>query len=67
MIVGEFISENIGELFNREQKIRTQYIKFCKEHNKILKTRYSVDSGPLFVLEIIILNKDGNNGEIKSS
>jgi hypothetical protein len=67
MTVGEFISENIGELFTREQRIRTDYIKFCMEHDKILETRYLISANSLFILEIIILNKNGNNGEIKSS
>lgn len=67
MTVGEFIAEEIGELFKREHRIRLQYTKFCKEHEKILETRYCVNPDSLFVLQIIILNKNGNNGEIKSS
>ena len=67
MTVGEFMSEDIGELFTREQRIRTQYVKFCEQHSKILKTRYLITADSLFILEIIILNKNGNNGETKSS
>ena len=65
MIVGDFISEEIGELFIKEHRIMLQYIKYCKEHNKKLETRYCVLTGPLFLLQIIILDNNDNNGQIK--
>ena len=66
MIVGDFISEEIGELFTKEQRIKAQYIEYCALHRKKLDTRYCLLPGPLFLLQIIILNKDDDNGEIKS-
>ncbi len=60
MIVGDFISEEIGDLFIKEHRIMLQYIKYCKEHDKKLETRYCVLPGPMFLLQIIILNNDDN-------
>lgn len=64
MIVGEFISEEIGELFNREQRIVDQYKKYCCEHEKVLDNRYTIRPDSLFALEIII--KDDNDRQIEN-
>jgi hypothetical protein len=64
VIVGEFISDEIGELFNREQRIVDQYKKYCWEHGKVLDNRYSLRPDSLFALEIII--KDDDDRQVKS-
>jgi hypothetical protein len=61
MVIGEFKSEEIGELFKKEHRIRVQYTKFCKEHDRVLKTKYCVSPNSMFVLKIIILKKYDNN------
>lgn len=60
MIVGDFISEEIGELFIKEHRIMQQFVKYCKEHNKRLETKYCVMAGPMFLLQIIILDNDND-------
>ena len=65
MKIGEFFSDRLEKLFNREQRLLEQYESYCRQHNKILETNYLLAAKDLFILEISIINKDGNNGEIK--
>ena len=65
MKIGEFFSNSLEKLFNREQRLLEQYESYCRQHNKILEVNYILAAKDLFILEISIINKDGNNGEIK--
>lgn len=65
MVLGELISSNLIELFNREKVIKRRFKFFCRDHNKKFVVQYAIDDSnpPLFTLKIKLEN--GNNGEIK--
>jgi len=69
MLIGEFRSSDLGELFKREERLRDSYEFYCRQHNKNISFTYCTLASTLFQLEIFI-NKNtdnGNNGEIKGS
>ena len=66
MKIGEFISDNLEKLFNREERLLEQYKLYCRQHNKELDITYFLAARNLFILEIYINDKYGNNGEIES-
>jgi hypothetical protein len=65
--IGEFISDNLEKLFNREERLLEQYEFYCRQHSKELQITYCLAARNLFILEIYINDKHGNNGEIKDS
>ena len=68
MKIGEFISDDFGKLIKREQDLTKRFFNYCRQHKKTFETKFCITTADpvLFVLEIIITNKDGNNGEIKN-
>jgi hypothetical protein len=66
--IGEFISEDLGKLFRREQGLANSFKSYCAKHNKIFETSICMSASDpvLFTLQIRIKNKDNNdnNGEI---
>jgi hypothetical protein len=69
MLIGEFRSSDLGELFKRERRLRESYEVYCRQHSKNINFKYCTLANALFQLEIFInKNRDnGDNGEIKSS
>ena len=61
--VGDFISNDLGELFKKEKRLLLQFEDYCRQHNKSIQLRYYVAADDLFILKIKL--KNGNNGEIK--
>jgi hypothetical protein len=66
MVLGELVSRNLLELFNREQGIKKNFQIYCRDYNKKFSVEYAIDSSnpPVFILKIKL--KNGNNGEIKN-
>lgn len=66
--IGEFISEDLGKLFRREQGLANSFKGYCKLHSKIFETSICISASDpvLFTLQIRIKNRDNNdnNGEI---
>jgi hypothetical protein len=68
MVVGEFKSDNLKILFDKEERITTQYQQYCSYHNRVTVFEYAVTLKEK--LEFILkfkLEQNGNNGEISNS
>lgn len=68
MKIGEFISSNFWRVITRQRDLKKDFKNYCDCHNKHFKTKIlTTASDPVeFILEIYIIDKNGNNGEIKS-
>jgi hypothetical protein len=62
--VGDFISNDLGELFKKEKRLLLQFEDYCRQHNKSIQLQYYIAADDLFILKIKL--KNGNNGEIKN-
>lgn len=60
MVLGEFKSANLDKLLNKEQKVKTRFEPYCRQHDKVLTTSYEVRrEGPiLFILKFILKDED---------
>ncbi len=60
MVLGEFGSKDLERLINKEQKIKTRFEPYCRQHSKVLTTSYEItrDTPPKFVLKFILKNED---------
>jgi hypothetical protein len=68
MVVGEFKSDNLKILFDKEERINKQYQQYCSYHNRVTVFEYAVTLKEK--LEFILkfkLEQNGNNGEISNS
>ena len=64
MEIGDFISDDLGELFKKEKRLLLQFKDYCRQHNKSMELQYYIAADDLFILKIDVTN--GNNGEIKN-
>jgi len=62
--IGDFISDDLGELFKKEKRLLSKFEDYCRQHNKSVELRYYIAADDLFILKIKL--KNGNNGEIKN-
>ncbi len=62
MIIGEFISTELEELFTREEIVKTRFESYCRQHSKILTTSYEVSAKNklVFILKFKITQNDNN-------
>ena len=68
MVIGEFKSDNLKILFDKEERIIKQYQQYCSYHNRVTVFEYAVTLKEK--LEFILkfkLENNGNNGEISNS
>lgn len=63
MIIGEFISTELEELFTREEIVKTRFEPYCRQHSKVLTTSYEVSARNklVFILKFKIGNYNDNN------
>lgn len=68
MLIGEFKSDNLKVLFDKEERITKQYKQYCIYHNRVTVFEYAVTLKQKleFVLKFK-LKQNGNNGEISNS
>lgn len=62
MIIGEFISTELEELFTREEIVKTRFEPYCRQHSKVLTTSYEVSAKNklIFILKFKITQNDNN-------
>lgn len=62
MIIGEFISTELEELFTREEIVKTRFEPYCRQHSKVLTTSYEVSARNklVFILKFKITQNDNN-------
>lgn len=62
MIIGEFISTELEELFTREGIVKTRFEPYCRQHSKVLTTSYEVSAKNklVFILKFKINENDNN-------
>lgn len=62
MIIGEFISTELEELFTREEIVKTRFEPYCRQHSKVLTTSYEVSAKNklVFILKFKITQNDNN-------
>lgn len=67
MVIGEFISENLQFLFDKEKRIKQQYKNYCLYHQKQTVFEYLLNTQKLEFILKFKLENNGNNGEISNS
>jgi hypothetical protein len=62
VIIGEFISTELEELFTREEIVKTRFEPYCRQHSKVLTTSYEVSAKNklIFILKFKITQNDNN-------
>jgi hypothetical protein len=62
VIIGEFISTELEELFTREEIVKTRFEPYCRQHSKVLTTSYEVSAKNklVFILKFKITQNDNN-------
>jgi len=62
VIIGEFISTELEELFTREEIVKTRFEPYCRQHSKVLTTSYEVSARNklVFILKFKITQNDNN-------